>query len=195
MIQPTLDAVQEYKVQQNNFSAEVGFSSATNISIITRSGTNSFHGSAFEFVRNSAFTATNFFTNAAGQKKTPRHLNDFGGTFGGPIVRNKTFFFTSFEGVLDRSASSFTSGVPSALERNGDFGEICTLSGGTFDASGACSNANGQLWDPYTGTYNAADGGPIRLRSCHLITWRLTRVLAIPNWPGHPFNPQRSRAI
>jgi len=189
MIQPTLDAVQEYKVQQNNFSAEVGFSSATNISIITRSGTNSFHGSGFEFVRNSALTATNFFTNAAGQKKTARHLNDFGGTFGGPIVRNKTFFFTSFEGVLDRSASSFTSGVPSALERNGDFGEICTLSGGTFDASGACSNANGQLWDPYTGTYNAADGGPIRSAIVPFNNLATYTSPGNPNLAGTPFQP------
>jgi hypothetical protein len=159
---PSVDAVQEFKVQQTNFSAEYGFSGATITNVITRSGTNSFHGSAFEFLRNDRFDANNYFNNQSGIKLPPLRQHIFGVTFGGPIFKNRTFFFFDYEGTRIHSLGTVIAGVPSAAEKQGNFGEVCTLQGGTFDNNGMCSNPNGQLWDPYTGTYSASAGGPVR---------------------------------
>jgi hypothetical protein len=155
---PSVDAVQEFKVEQNDFSADKGFSGNTIIDVIMRSGTNQFHGSAYEFLRNSNLNANNWFNDRAGLPIAPGRNNDFGGTFGGPIQKNKTFFFMDYEGRQDATSASFTAGVPSIAERNGDFSELCADNGGTFNAAGACSAANGQLWDPYSGFYNSATG-------------------------------------
>ncbi|PYV86287.1 MAG: hypothetical protein DMG05_20170, partial [Acidobacteria bacterium] len=158
---PSVDAVQEFKVQQSNFSAEVGFSGATVINLVTRSGTNAFHGSAYEFLRNNVLTANDWFSNASGGKLAARRYNLFGGTVGGPIKKDKTFFFFDYEGLRDTAARTFRAGVPSAAMRNGDFGEIC---GAGFDTSGMCSDPEGQLWDPYSGVYDSNEGGPVRSR-------------------------------
>jgi hypothetical protein len=159
---PSVDAVQEYKVQQNNFTADKGFSGGTIVNVVMRSGSNQFHGSAYEFVRNQIWDANNWFNNANGIKLPALRSNDFGGTIGGPLQKNKTFFFADYEGMRMRTMSTFNAGVPSNAERQGDFGELCAANGGTFDATGLCSNANGQLWDPYSGLYNPAEGGPDR---------------------------------
>jgi Carboxypeptidase regulatory-like domain len=159
---PSVDAVQEYKVEQNNFSADKGFSGNTVVNVVMRSGTNRLHGSGYEFVRNSVFDANNWFNNRNGIALPALRYNDFGGTIGGPIQKNKMFFFADYEGSRTRTLSTFAAGVPSMAERNGDFGELCAYNGGTFDSNGACSSGDGQLWDPYSGVYNAADGGPDR---------------------------------
>lgn len=159
LYQPSVDAVQEFKVQQSNFSAEMGFSASTVVNLVMRSGSNQFHGSANWFLRNNVLTANDWFSNAYGQDMAARRYNRVGGTLGGPIRRDKSFFFFNLEGLLDRSATTFQSGVPSAAMRQGDFGEICT---GGFTSTGRCTNPNGQLWDPYTGVYNPAEGGPVR---------------------------------
>ncbi len=162
---PSVDAVQEFKVQQNNFSAEIGFSGNTVLNVVLRSGTNQLHGSLYEFLRNQALDANDWFNNQAGVDLPARRYNQFGGTVGGPIViphlyngKDKTFFFFDYQATRDHSASSFNGGVPSALERNGDFGELCTSSGDSFDSTGACTNPDGQLWDPYSG-YNDPSNG------------------------------------
>jgi hypothetical protein len=160
LYQPSVDAVQEFKVQQSGFSADIGFSASTVMNVVTRSGTNQFHGSASWFLRNNILTANNWFANANDQPMAGRHYNRFGGTIGGPIKKDKTFFFVNIEGLIDISATTFQSGVPSAAERKGDFGEIC---GAGFDSAGLCKDPNGQLWDPYTGIYNPAWGVPVRL--------------------------------
>jgi len=177
---PSVDAVQEFKVQQNNFSAEIGFSGAKVVSIVTRSGTNGFHGSAFEFLRNQKLDANNWFNNASGLPLPPLRNNEFGGTLGGPIRRDRTFFFVDYQGIRSRLMSNFNAGVPSAAERMGDFGELCALNGGTFDASGACSRAAGQLWDPYEAVYDPSQGGPVR---SHIIRYN---NLATYQSPGNP---------
>jgi hypothetical protein len=162
---PSVDDVQEFKLQQNNFSADIGYSSNTVINVVTRSGNNSFHGSAYEFVRNQIFDSNNWFNNAYGINLLPLRYNDFGATAGGPIRKDKMFFFVDYEGTRQRTMSSaFTAGVPSAAERAGDFGELCTYAGGTFDSNGECNapNGAGQIWDPYSGVYNANAGGAIR---------------------------------
>jgi hypothetical protein len=159
---PSVDAVQEFTVQQTNFSAEYGFSGATITNVVTRSGTNRFHGSAYDFLRNDAFDANNYFNNQSHIKLPPLRQNIFGATFGGPILKNRTFFFFDYEGTRMHSLGTVLAGVPSALERQGNFGELCALQSGTFDNNGICSNPNGQLWDPYIATFDPNVGAPVR---------------------------------
>jgi len=159
---PSVDAVEEFKVQQSNFSAEFGFTGATVVNVITRSGTNEFHGTLYEFLRNDKLDANDWFANAGGSPRSPLRLNDFGGTVGGPIIRQKTFFFFDYEGRRERSFASATAGVPTAAMRTGDFGELCTLSGATFDATGACSDPSAQLWDPYVVANGSTPGNTTR---------------------------------
>jgi Carboxypeptidase regulatory-like domain/TonB-dependent Receptor Plug Domain len=159
---PSPEAVEEFKVQQSNFSAEYGFSGSSVVNMITRSGTNSFHGSVYDFIRNTITDANDWFNDRADVPIPPVHRHDFGATFGGPIIKNKTFFFFDYEGLRASNMQTYTAGVPSMAERAGDFGELCGAAGGSFDASGMCSVTDGQLWDPYSGVYNSADGGPVR---------------------------------
>jgi hypothetical protein len=160
--EPSVDSVEEFAVQETNFSAEYGFTGSTITNIVTRSGTNDFHGTAYEYIRNKALDANTYFNNAADIPLPALKLNNFGGTVGGPIKRNKTFFFFDYDGTRKSTSSTQTSGVPDTAERTGDFGELCGLNGGTFDSTGMCSAADGQLWDPYTGVYDASQGGPVR---------------------------------
>ena len=148
---PSVDAVQEFKVQQSNFSAEFGFTGSTLVNVITRSGTNQFHGTLYEFLRNDKLDANDWFSNLNGDPRSPLRLNDFGGTIGGPIWKNKTFFFFDYEGTRKRSFASSSAGVPTQLMRDGDFSELCTLRGASF-VGGQCTDPAGQLWDPYSGT-------------------------------------------
>jgi hypothetical protein len=159
---PSVDAVEEFVVQESNFSAEYGFTGATVVNMVIRSGTNKYHGSAYDFLRNQKMDSNGFFSNAAGLPLPPLKRNNFGATVGGPIKHDKTFFFFDYEGTRQATLSTFTAGVPSATERTGDFGELCGLAGGSFDSNGLCSVASGQIWDPYTGVYNADLGGPQR---------------------------------
>ena len=158
---PSPDAVQEFKVEQNNFSAELGFTGSTIINIVTKSGTNVFHGSAYEYWRNQVMDANNWFNGQQGIPTPPLRYNDFGFTVGGPIRHNKTFFFGDYEGNRVHTMSNFTAGVPSTNERGGDFGEICGYAGGSFNAAGMCSQPGGQIWDPYSGVYNPSAGGAV----------------------------------
>ncbi|MBV8818720.1 MAG: TonB-dependent receptor, partial [Acidobacteriaceae bacterium] len=159
---PPVDAVQEFRVEQNTYSADVGFGGNTVINVVTKSGSNQFHGSAYEFLQNSALNANNWFNNQNGIGISPKKQNQFGGTLGGRIKRDKTFFFVDYQGTRATSTGTARAGVPSAAERQGDFGELCTRSGGTFDPTGRCSAAAGQLWDPMTSTYSASLGGAVR---------------------------------
>jgi Carboxypeptidase regulatory-like domain/TonB dependent receptor/TonB-dependent Receptor Plug Domain len=164
---PSPEAVEEFKVQQTNFSAEYGFSGASVLNMVTRSGTNSFHGSLYDFIRNTITDANNWFNDASGIPIPPVHRHDFGATLGGPIIKNKTFFFFDYEGVRQSYMGTYQAGVPSAAMRTGDFGEICTSQGGQFDTTGMCTMGGqpfnaGQLWDPYSGSYSSVDGGPVR---------------------------------
>ena len=150
---PSAEAVEELKVQQTNFSAEYGFSGASIVNMITRSGSNSFHGSVYDYLRNQATDANNWFNNQADVPIPPVHRNNYGGTIGGPIRKDKTFFFFDWDGTRDSSLGTYQAGVPTAAERQGDFGGLCAANGGTFNAAGLCSVAAGQIWDPYSGTF------------------------------------------
>jgi hypothetical protein len=156
---PSEDDIQEFTIEQNNFSADKGAAGNSIVNVTTRSGTNQFHGTAYEFLQNSALNANDWFSNRAGIPLPVSRNNNFGATAGGPMQKNKMFFFAHYEGIRSEAASGgLAAGVPSAAERKGDFGEICTYAGGTFNAAGACSVANGQLWDPYTAFHNSGTG-------------------------------------
>jgi hypothetical protein len=153
---PPVEALEEFKIQQANFSAEFGNSGGTIVNVITRSGTNQYHGELFEFFRNNVLNANSFFANAAGLAEPHLTRNDFGVTTGGPIFKNKTFFFFDFNGIRALTgATSSEAGVPDAAERAGNFGELCPRVGGTFNSAGVCSNPAGQIYDPYTGKPDA----------------------------------------
>ncbi|MBV9406693.1 MAG: carboxypeptidase regulatory-like domain-containing protein, partial [Acidobacteriaceae bacterium] len=147
---PSVEAIQEFRVQQTNFSAEYGFTGGTVINAVTRSGTNQYHGELYDFIRNNDFNANGFFNNKNGVGTPSYHQNDFGFTFGGPIKKDKIFFFGDYEGTYVVSPTSETLGLPDAAERTGNFGELCTRAGGTFNSAGVCSNLAGQIYDPYS---------------------------------------------
>src|SRR5712691_7404595 len=111
-----VDAIQEFSVLTSNYSAEYGKTSGGVVNAITRSGTNAFHGSAYEFLRNSKLDARNFFDVGS---IPPFKRNQFGGTVGGPIVKDHTFFFADFEGIRQSKGITTVATVPSANARNG----------------------------------------------------------------------------
>src|SRR5438270_5719407 len=128
---PSMDSVQEAKIQTNGFTAQYGWSTGNVYNVVTRSGSSSFHGDAFEFLRNDKLDANSFFSNANGIQRTPFHRNQFGIVAGGPVwipklyqQRNKTFFFAAYEGLRQSSPVAYTATVPTAAERNGDFSAI-----------------------------------------------------------------------
>jgi outer membrane receptor protein involved in Fe transport len=126
----TVDSTQEFKVQTNGMSAEFGRTSGGVISMITKSGTNGYHGSLFEFLRNEKLNANDFFANRAGRAIAPDKVNQFGGTFAGPLKKDRLFFFYNYEGYRERSASTETITSPTADQRTGDFSGLKT--GGTL---------------------------------------------------------------
>jgi hypothetical protein len=140
---PSVDAIEEFRVQTGNFSAEYGFSAGTNINVQLKSGTNRFHGSAFEFIRNDAVDARNYFRVAPLRKNILRQ-NQFGATIGGPIYKNKTFFFFSYEGLRSTAETPSLAFVLTPAQRAGDF-----------------SAYTGTLRNPYTGGTYASKQIPV----------------------------------
>jgi outer membrane receptor protein involved in Fe transport len=134
-----VEAIQEFSVLTSNYSAEYGKTSGGVVNAISRSGTNQFHGSVYEFLRNSALDASNFFDNANGVSKPPFRLNQFGVSAGGPIRKDRTFIFGDYEGVRQSEGTTVTASVPSANARLG------ILAGGTAlnqPAGTPCTNGN-----------------------------------------------------
>jgi hypothetical protein len=130
---PSVDAIAEFRVQTSNYSAVYGRNASGNIEVITKSGTKSFHGDAYEFLRNEAFNANDFFNNAGGNPRPADKKHDFGYTVGGPVFiprhyntnKDKTFFFWSQEWRRERNPFSFNQLVPSNAERGGNFNDVC----------------------------------------------------------------------
>jgi hypothetical protein len=148
---PSVDAIDEYKVMGANYSAEFGRSLGSVLNVIYKSGTNQFHGSAYEFLRNSVFDANNFFSNRRGEELGSFKRSQFGATASGPIRRDRTFFMASYEGLRERSAANTTFTVPTALQRQGDFSQ-------TFAANGQLI----RIFDPFTTRPNPGGSGFIR---------------------------------
>ncbi|MGH9433973.1 MAG: carboxypeptidase regulatory-like domain-containing protein, partial [Terriglobia bacterium] len=131
----SVDAIQEFKVQTATYSAEFGRSGGAVINATIKSGTNQFHGDAYEFLRNSSLDARGFFE-PSDQPKAPYIQNQFGATFGGPIKKDKTFFFADYEGTRIRKAQTDIATVPTLPEQSGDFSGILGPQSASCGASG-----------------------------------------------------------
>jgi Carboxypeptidase regulatory-like domain/TonB dependent receptor len=121
LVQPSIEALQEFKIQTNAYSAEFGRSSGAVVNATIKSGTNTMRGSVYEFLRNDALDANNFFSNALSAPKPRRQRNQFGGAAGGPLVQNRTFWFGDYEGLREREGVPRVRQVPTAAEKAGLF--------------------------------------------------------------------------
>src|SRR5438874_11234005 len=117
---PSIDSIQEFEVQTNTFAAEYGRNTGSVVNLVTKSGTNQVHGSLYEFFRNDVLDARNFFNDERLPKSALR-LNQFGGTFGGPIIKNKTFYFLNYEAFRRRAGITRITNVPTLAQRAGIF--------------------------------------------------------------------------
>jgi hypothetical protein len=142
-LHPSLEMVQEFRLEANNYSAEFGHYSGGQVNITTRGGTDQFHGTLFEFFRNDALDAKNFFVLPT-QAKPPLKRNQFGGSFGGPIIKDKLFFFGSYEGLRFTQGQTGTGTVPTPAMISGDFSTL-------LQANNPYTHAVTQLHDPVTG--------------------------------------------
>src|ERR1041385_1004168 len=121
LVFPSVDSIQEFRVERNSFSAEFGQAQGAVVNLITKGGSNDFHGAGFEFFRNDALNANNLFLNRANQPKPQLDYNNFGGNLSGPIVKNRVFFFWSEEWRRERRGQVLSAHVPTAAEKLGDF--------------------------------------------------------------------------
>ncbi|MGA2606201.1 MAG: carboxypeptidase-like regulatory domain-containing protein [Terriglobia bacterium] len=166
-ISPTVDAIEEFRVQTSNYDAQLGSEAGGQINLVTKSGTNRFHGSAYDFVRNDKFDARNFFANRLPELRR----NQFGGTMGGPIRKDNTFAFGSYEGTRIRKGYTQLGLVPGAAERSGDFSDL--LPQGI------------QIIDPLTG--QPFDGNRIpQGRLSSYATQLLQKYVPLPDNPANP---------
>ena len=123
VIKPSVDAIREFKVQTNAYSAEFGRAAGGVVNLTLKSGTNTFHGTAYNFLRNEKLDARNFFDPA---KTPPFKRNDYGFTFGGPAVKNKAFFFFAYEKLARRESSTVNNTIPTVPMRTGDFSALAS---------------------------------------------------------------------
>jgi hypothetical protein len=126
LVFPSVDSIQEFRVERNSFSAEFGQAQGVVVNLITKGGANEFHGAGFEFFRNDSLNANNFFLNRAGQPRPQLEYNNFGGNFSGPIIKNRAFFYWSEEWRRERRGAVLSRNVPTAAEKRGDFSGVLT---------------------------------------------------------------------
>lgn len=144
---PSVDAVEEFKLLGADYPAEFGRSLGSVLNVVFKSGTNRFHGTAYEFLRNSKLDANDFFANQRGQELLSFKRSQFGGVLHGPIKKDRTFFMVSFEALRERRAASTFASVPTSLERGGDFSATRTAAGQPI-----------VIFDPMTTRVNPAGG-------------------------------------
>ena len=155
---PSVDAIQEFNVQTGDYEVQYAGGAGTVTNIQLKSGTNAFHGDLFEFVRNTAMDARNYFRSAPLPKQVLKQ-NQFGATLGGPIIKDRTFFFLSYEGLRSVEQTAGLANVLTQAEDNGDFSALCS----SFNAvTGACNPGDGTtLRNPYTNGIYANDQVPV----------------------------------
>ena len=184
-VYPSVDLVQEYKVMTNNFSAEFTNTAGGVINVVTKAGANRLHGSGYEFFRDTGLSANNFFANEAGLARAPFKFNQFGASLGGPIKRDKTFFFFSYEGIRWSQGVTMVATLPTAAQRAGDFSQT--------------NNSAGQvipIFNPFTtmpdpsnpGNYvrQQFQGNKIPSSMIDPVAQALLNYLPLPNGPGVP---------
>jgi hypothetical protein len=146
---PAVDSIQEFRMETNSMSAEYGKAGGGVLIAVTKTGTNGFHGSGYMYNRNDALNARNYFEDRS-QPKNPFDQNEFGGTIGGPILRNKLFFFTDYQGIRANGSRPVTGiTVPNAAFRSGDLSALCAAG---FDGTGICLNPGQQIRFPGSNT-------------------------------------------
>ncbi len=219
---PSVDAIGEFKVITSQYSADSGRAAGGVISVTTKSGTNDFHGVAYEYIRNKAFDANDFFSNKFGREKPQRAQNQFGGNIGGPIIRNRAFFFADYEGTLIRLGQTRIATVPLASEKAGDFsgrlGEQVFFNGQPvpiLNLNGTPSGQflrAGQIFDPRTQIANpnfnpAQPATPLNPRfirqafagniisNIDPVAARLASIYPSPNQPGRSNNFFRTPSL
>jgi outer membrane receptor protein involved in Fe transport len=168
-LRPNVDAISEFKVLTSIFSAEYGHTAGGVISIQTKSGTNAFHGSAFEFHRNDALNAANYFRNPVDPQKAPLKQNQFGVTLGGPIRKDRTFFFVDYQGLTVRKVTEAFAQVPEEPFRRGDFSSLLP---GTV------------IYDPATGGTQPFPNNIIPRDRWDRFGWTLLNMVDLPNLPA-----------
>ncbi len=147
---PSIDAVQEFKIETTPYSAELGTSPGAQIMLVTKNGTNTLHGSAYEFLRNNNFDAKNYFDNP-GLPIPELRKNQFGATVGGPVLKDKLFYFGNYEGTIERVGETFFGTVPTVLQRQGNFTEIGQNIYDPFTTAVCASCANGYSRGQFAG--------------------------------------------
>ncbi|MGE0103138.1 MAG: TonB-dependent receptor [Blastocatellales bacterium] len=181
---PSVDAIQEYKVMGATYPAEFGRSLGSVLNVVYKSGTNQFHGSAYEFLRNSVFDANNFFDNRRGQDLGSFKRSQFGGHATGPIIKDKTFFMGSYEGLRARSFATTLRTVPTALQRAGDFSQTRNQAGALI-----------RIFNPFSTRANPGGSGFIRdqftdnkipQNLIDPVALKIMNYYPLPNLPGDP---------
>ena len=181
---PSVDAIQEFKVLGATYPAEFGRSLGSVVNVVYKSGSNNFHGSGYEFLRDSSFDSQNYFQKLRGEKLGDFSRHQFGGSAGGPLQIGKTFYMVSFEGLREQAFASATLTVPTELERQGDFSR-------TFAANGQLV----RIFNPFTTRANPAGSGFIRDQFADNriprelmdpVALSVLRYYPQPNQPGDP---------
>jgi hypothetical protein len=181
---PSVDAIQEFKVLGANYPAEYGRSLGSVLNVVYKSGTNEFHGSGYEFYRDSAFDSNDYFAKLAGRPLGDFKRSQFGGTAGGPIRRGRTFFMASYEGLREQRHSQTTTTVPTLAQRQGDFSQTLAQNGQLI-----------RIFDPFTTRPNPSGSGFIRdqfagnvipTNRMDPVALRVLNYYPLPNQAGNP---------
>ncbi len=191
VIYASVDSVQEFKVETNSFSAEYGRAAGGVFNVVTKSGANNFHFTAYDFLRNDKLNANDWFANRSGKERPPFKFNQFGGTIGGPVViprlydgKNRTFFWGSVEFVRFIQGITFTGTVPRPEQLAGDFSQTRNAAGNLI-----------QIYDPLSTRANPAGPGFIRspfpgnripADRVDPVARNIAKFWPAPNAPGHP---------
>lgn len=168
VLNPSVDAIQEFRVETADYSAQYGRAAGGLVVATLKSGTNQFHGDAFEFLRNSDFDARGFFANRNNLPTPTLRRNQFGGTLGGPVLRNRLFFFVSYQGTRQASQTTGATTVPTRQETDGNFGSIA-------------------IYNPFAVTAGKRQQFPGNLIPASLmdpVAMKLAALYPVPNQPG-----------
>ena len=177
VIQPSVDAIQEFRVETNNYSAEYGYSAGAVVNATIKNGTNNFHGSAFEFLRNNYFDARNYFT-TAGTRQPTLQQHQFGGTVGGPVIRNKAFFFGSWQRDSINRGITYVNTVATAAQKAGDFSGLSPI----YDPATTATVRPGVF------SRSLFPGNQIDSRRFSPAAAKLLAALPLPNFPNQTIN-------
>lgn len=180
---PPVDSTQEFKVLANPYSAEYGRTAGAVVSMVTKAGTNEFHGLAYEFHRNSVLDANLFFNNRNNVRRGSFRRHQFGANFSGPIFKDRTFFFADYEGFRQAVPATFLTTVPTELQRRGDFSQTFTRDGrliGIYDYATLLRGSDGR-W-----TRQPFPGNVIPQDRIDPVAAAVTSFYPLPNLPGDP---------